>query len=111
MIVIFEPIQIKEIKEKHSNFFETMVKVVVDIEKELIALDAELHADLEELLLEQESNQGNLWGVNIYFANPHNIEFTSLINIRPAQGNKGMELRDKVARASIQKIVEKLIKL
>lgn len=86
-----------------------MVKIVVDIDKELIALDAELHADLEELLLENESEQQNLWGANIYFANPHDIEFTSLINIRPAQGNKGMLIENTETKKRIAEIVERLI--
>lgn len=109
MIIINTPLKIREIQEKHANFFSTMVKIVVDIEKELIALDAELHADLEELLLENESRQENLWGANLYFKDPDNIEFTSLINIRPAQNNKGMLIENETTKKRISEIVQKLI--
>ncbi|MBI4235488.1 hypothetical protein HY604_04280 [Candidatus Peregrinibacteria bacterium] len=109
MIIINQPLQIKEIRENHANFFDTMVKIVVDTEKAWIALDAELHSDLEELLLENESEQENLWGANIYFTNPHDIEFTSLINIRPGHGNKGMLIENPETKKRITEIVKKLI--
>ena len=62
-----------------------MVKAVVDIELELVAIDAELHSDLEALLLEQGSAQNNLWGINYYpeLNNDDFVEFDSMINIRP----------------------------
>lgn len=109
MIILVNPTKIQEIKEKHSSFYDTMVKIVVDLERELLALDAEMHADLEEHLLETESEQKNLWGANIYFEKPGYIEFTSLINIRPAQNNRGMEVEDPALKEQIAKLVNKFI--
>lgn len=109
MIIVETSLPIQAIKENHNDFFNSMVKIVIDIEKELIALNAELHADLEALLLEQGSNQKHLWGANIYFENPYEIEFTSLINIRPAQGNKSMEVQDEKIKQKMLEIVKKLI--
>lgn len=109
MIIINSPIGIQVIKNEHSHFFETMVKIVVDLEKEIIALDAELHADLEQILLENESDQHYLWGGNIYFDKPNFIEFSSLINIRPAQENKSMQLQNPDLQEKMSKIVNKLI--
>ncbi|MBI5753745.1 hypothetical protein HZA40_01210 [Candidatus Peregrinibacteria bacterium] len=111
MLIVKNPISITIIKDKNSTFFETMVKIVVDIEREILALDAEMHADLEQLLLEEEAEQKDLWGANIYFEKPYDLEFTSLINIRPAQGNRSMEVRDENIRRKMTDIVKKLILL
>lgn len=88
-----------------------MVKAVVDIERELVALDGELHSDLEALLLESGSRQGNLWGINLY---PHLppaefIEFDSLINVRPSQGNRSRGVEKEELRRQITVIVQKRI--
>lgn len=109
MIIIREPIAIKEIREKHADFFETMVKIVVDTSRKIVVLNAQMHADLEQLLLEENSLQQNLWGANIYFDRPGYIEFTSLINIRPAQGNRGMEVSHPDIRKQMEDIVYSLI--
>jgi hypothetical protein len=109
MFIVKEPISIKEIKEKHNHFFETMVKIVIDLEQNIIAIDSEMHADCEQLLLENRSKQSNLWGANIYFEKANFVEFTSLINIRPSQNNKSMEVQDENLKQQIQQIVDKLI--
>jgi hypothetical protein len=109
MIILNSPLSINQIKQEHNHFFETMVKIVVDIEKGIIAIDAELHADLEEYLLEHDSNQKDLWGANLYFDKPDFIEYTALINIRPAQNNKSMEIQDLLIRKKIDEIVKKNI--
>lgn len=109
MIIVREPISLKAIQENHNDFFDTMVKLVVDVERELIALNAEMHADLEQLLLEDGSEQNNLWGANLYFSRPDALEFTSLINIRPAQGNRSMEVTDPNIRRAMMGIVTKYI--
>lgn len=108
MIIIKEPISLKTIAQNHNHYFSTMVKIVADVVQRVIALDAELHADLEQLLLENGSRQENLWGANVYF-DTGRIEFTSLINIRPAQGNKGMEVENPVIKKQIEDVARKLI--
>lgn len=88
-----------------------MIKAVVDVKKEIIALDGELHADLEELLIENNSKQEDLWGINLYPKKPlqERIEYTALINIRPSQDNSSMEVESVKIRKKIEKIVNKLI--
>ena len=88
-----------------------MIKAVVDIDKQIIALDAELHADLEEVLLENGSNQENLWGINLYLEDEKDkqIEYTALINIRPSLDNRSMEIEDIQIKNKINKIVNRLI--
>jgi hypothetical protein len=68
--------------------FGNMIKAVVDVNRELIAVDAELHSDLEALLLEDGSKQKNIWGINLYpdMHGEELVKFDSLINIRPSQG-------------------------
>jgi len=109
--IISEPIHKGIILEKYSNYFNNMVKAVVDIEKEIIALDAELHADLEALLLSKGSGQKHLWGINLYLKKDKKdwIEYTALINIRPSLNNKWMEVESPQIRRKIEKIVKQLI--
>jgi hypothetical protein len=94
-----------------DRFFEDMVKFVVDVEREIIAVGGELHADAEALLLDAGSRQEALWGAN-YFPRrgaADCIEFTSLINIRPAQGNRSMEIQDESVRARVRELTLRLI--
>ena len=88
-----------------------MIKAVVDLKKEIIALDGELHADLEALLIEKGSKQEDLWGINLYLEKPlkEKIEYTALINIRPSQDNCSIEAESKETRKKIEKIVNRLI--
>ena len=87
-----------------------MMKIVVDVEKEILAIDAEMHADLENLLLLNQSEQQHLWGANIYpFKEEDYLEYTSFINIRPSQNNRSMEVIDPEIREKIMQIVNDLI--
>ena len=99
------------LKEKYGHYFKTIIKAVVDIEKQIIALDAELHSDLEALLLKDGSRQENIWGINLYLdrGRENFIEYSALINIRPAQNNSSMEILDSEIKKRIKQVVEKLI--
>ncbi len=92
--------------------FGNLVKAVVDVDRELIALDAELHSDLEAFLLADGSKQKNLWGINIYPEMPGEdfIEFDSMINMRPSQGNQSRGVDDERLRKKIIEIAAKRIK-
>ena len=89
-----------------------MVKGVVDVEKKLLGIDAEMHADIEQLFLEKGSNQDNLWGINLWFeeAGDDFIEFDSMINIRPRQGNRSRDIESPEIRKKIEQVVTKWIK-
>lgn len=84
-----------------------MVKAVVDIEKKIVAIDAEMHADLEQLLLESNSEQKNLWGINFYpeMTGEDFVEFDSMINVRPSQKNRSRGVDDPEIRKKIIEVV------
>lgn len=112
MKIITGTITIGEIKTMAAGLFGEMVKAVVDVERGKMAVDAELHSDLEALLLDDGSKQKNIWGINIYpeQAGDDFIEFDSMINLRPSQGNKSLSVVDKALRSKIIRIVTKKVK-
>ncbi|MBU0567149.1 hypothetical protein KJ693_03220 [bacterium] len=111
MKIVKERIELKELKEMVANGFGNFVKAVVDIENEIIAVDAELHSDEEALLLENGSKQQNLWGINLYpeLEGEDFVEFDSMINLRPSQRNRSREVQDPQIRQKIKVIVDKLV--
>lgn len=92
--------------------YSNLVKAVVDIKKEIMVVDASMHADQEKHLLETGSSQDNLWGINLYPEEKGDgfIEFDSMINLRPRLNNLTRGVEDKKLRQKIIKIVHKLIK-
>lgn len=94
--------------ERH---FEDMVKYAVDVERGIAAVGGELQADEEALLLEHGSRQQDLWGANYYPGRGPDacIEYTALINIRPAQGNRSMVIQDESVRSRVRDLTHQLI--
>ena len=111
MEIITEPIRLARLREMAERRFGDMVKAVVDIEKRIMAIDGELHADEEGLLLEHGSKQVSLWGINIYPDADMGdwIEFDSMINLRPSQGNRSRGVEDPQIRQKIVEIVARLV--
>ncbi len=91
--------------------FGNLVKAVVDVKKETMGVDGELHADLQGLLIENDSDWQNLWGINLYpkKSGEDFIEFDSVINIRPTQNNRSRGVDDAKIRGKVIKIVNKLV--
>ena len=112
MIIVDGPISLADLKVLAEGRFGNLVKAVVDVERKIMALDGELHADEEALLLENGSRQEDLWGINIYpeLEGPDRIEFDSVINIRPSQGNRSRSVDDQRTREKIVKVVSGLMK-
>jgi hypothetical protein len=112
MKIITDTVTIQELKQMAEAIFGNMVKAVVDVEKGLIAVDAELHSDLEAFMLESGSKQKNLWGINLYpeMNGGDFIEFDSMINMRPSQGNRSRGIDDEGIRKQIAAIVAKKVK-
>lgn len=112
MEIIKEKISLDRLKKMSKKMSGELVKAVVDIEKEIMVVDAELHADEEILLLEEGSRQQNLWGINLHpdqMENEKWIEFDSMINIRPSQGNRSRTVENQQIQQRIRKIVNQLV--
>ncbi|NLE91952.1 MAG: hypothetical protein GX598_05360 [Elusimicrobia bacterium] len=112
MRIISQTLVIGELKRMAEEGFGNMVKAVVDTERRLIAVDADLHSDLEAALLNDGSKQKYLWGINLYpgLQEDSFIEFDSMINLRPSQGNKSRGVDDEDLRREIAVIVAERIK-
>jgi len=113
MKIITETLSLGELKQMAAATFGNLIKAVIDIDRELIAVDAELHSDLEALLLEDGSRQRSLWGINFYpeMHGDEFIEFDSMINMRPSQGNRSRGIENEEIRRQIIGIVAKRIKV
>lgn len=111
MKIVIDKITLAELLNMAKNMYGNLVKAVVDVEKEIMAVDAELHADEEKILLEQGSKQANLWGINLYpeITGEDFIEFDSMINLRPSQGNRSRSVDSVETQEKIKTIVAKLI--
>jgi len=111
MEIITEAIDLARLRELAVRRFGEMVKAVVDVQEGIMAVDAELHADEEEALLERGSAQANLWGINLYpdVAGEDWIEFDSMINLRPSQGNRSRGVDDPMVRRRIVEVVSRLV--
>jgi len=109
--IITEHVTLDELKLMAVGMFGDMVKAVVDVDRELVALDGELHSDLEALLIENGSGQKSLWGINLYpdMKGDDFIEFDSLINVRPSQGNRSRAVESDEMRARIVRVVARRI--
>jgi len=94
-----------------EGMFGNLVKAVVDVKRSIMAVDGELHSDEEALLLEDGSEQADLWGINIYPAitDENWIEFDSLINIRPSHGNRSRGVENPETRRAVADIVSRLV--
>lgn len=112
MIITGKEIKISELKEMAQKSFGNLIKAVVDVDRELIAVDADLHCDLEALLLQEGSKQKDLWGINLYpeLDGDDFVEFDSMINLRPSQGNYSRGVENEELRKKIILIVQKLTK-
>lgn len=111
ILVLKERIDAAHLRALVQGYFEDMVKYVVDVERQVVAVGGEMHADAEEVLLEDGSRQGDLWGANYYPGRGREdcIEFTALINIRPSQGNRAMLIEDPEIRERVRQITYALI--
>jgi hypothetical protein len=94
-----------------AAMFGDLVKAFVDVKREAMAVDAELHADEESFLLSRGSEQEDLWGINLYPAlyGREFVEFDSMINLRPSRGNKTRGVEGESLRERILEIVGEMV--
>lgn len=111
--IVKDSISRNELVKMASEEFGDIVKAVVDVEQEIMAVGGELHADEEVLLTDNEgSKRENTWGINLYPIKEGDdwIEFDSMINIKPQHGNRSRGVDDLKIQEKIRLIVNKLVK-
>ncbi|MFQ5766949.1 MAG: DUF5674 family protein [Acidobacteriota bacterium] len=106
-----EPISLDALCRLAAERFGDLVKAVIDLERQIMIVDADLHADQEAELLAGGSRQQNLWGINFYPDLPESdwIEFDSMINLRPSFGNRSRGVDDPATREKIVELVHRLV--
>ena|SRR5581483_847728 len=101
---VVEDISVAELSDMALRMYGSLVKADVDVAKKILILDMGMHADGEAYLLERGSLQKDLWGINLYpaeYGTDDFIEFDSMINIRPSQGNASKNVLDPEVRKQI----------
>lgn len=105
-------ISMAELRAMAERMYGTIVKADVDVAKGIVVIDMEMHADGEAYMLENGSNQADLWGITLHpdkFGTDDFIEFDSMINLRPSQKNPSRDVLDPKVRKQIRAIVEELV--
>ncbi|MFC1594458.1 DUF5674 family protein [Candidatus Omnitrophota bacterium] len=108
MLLIIREKASDDIKNKVAEDFTGYVKVVVDVQRKILSAGGKMHADGEKVLLEDGSKQSDLWGGGIDFETGE-IDFDSMINLRPAQGNRSREVLDQSIRSEMENIIRNLL--
>ena len=107
-----DTISVSELKTLSAKMYGNIVKAVIDVEKRIMVIDAEMHVDEEQHLLEHGSLQNNLWGINLHpdnYGMKNFIEFESMINIRPKQQNFSRNVENLDIQNQITDIVNKIV--
>ena len=110
--IVKDHISRSELQVIADERFGDLIKAAIDVEQGILALGAELHADAEAELIEKENSKPeNIWGINIYPAATDEtfLEFDSMINLKPALGNKTRSVDDETVRARIREIANKIV--
>lgn len=111
ILVVSKRLAPAELARFIGNPFSDMVKFVVDVDRKILAVGGHLHADAEALLLERGSRPESLWGGNYFPGRCEDecIAYGSMINVRPAQGSRGMDVQDPAVRERMRQVVFALI--
>ena len=113
MQILDHKIKLAELKPLADKMFGNIVKGVVDVERELVAIDGEMHSDLQELLVGTGSRGVDIWGFNIQpVGNEDNwLEFDSMVNVKPLVNNRTRSIEDSETRARAEIIIRQFIEL
>jgi len=107
ILVVRKPVDEQTLNALAKEWHHTLVKGIADISLGSVALGGEWHMDANTKLIEEGSEQKNLWGFNVYPKESGDaaIEYNSLINIRPLQGNRSMEITSEETRKAVRRVV------
>jgi hypothetical protein len=104
--IVYEPAtpeQITEMLEANRVY----IKTVVDIRRRILAGGGEMHSDCEAVLLDDGSQQGDIWGAS-WSPISQEIFYESMVNLRPHQ-NRAMQILDPAIRKQVQQIIYRLL--
>jgi len=110
--IIKDSINKKELVDIAKGQFGNLVKAVIDVGQEIMAVGGEMHADEEVALMEQEgSKREDTWGINLYPEKTSDdwIEFDSVINLKPSFGNRSRNVDNPEIQKKIRNIIAKLV--
>jgi hypothetical protein len=109
--ILQSPVTRRELVVLATEQFGDMIKAAVDVVREVVALGGQLHSDEEAILLDDGSRQSDVWGINLYPDEPGDgwIEFDSMINVRPSQGNRSRGVADKALQDRIREVVSRWV--
>ena len=109
--IVSAAISLGDLRRLAEGQFGEFVKAVVDVSRGIMAVGGELHADEEAVLIQGGARQADLWGINLYpdLPMPDFIEFDSMINVRPSQGNRSRGIEDVAVRRQIEDVVARLV--
>lgn len=110
LIIVRKPANNEQIIQMAETYSGLMIKLAVDVKREILAGGGELHADCEQVLLEDGSVQEFIWGAD-WYPEIKRVGFESLINIRPRQQNRTMEIKNLILREKIETIVRRLLEI
>ena len=102
------PEQIGEMAKDYQGY----IKLVVDVERKILAGGGEKHVDGEQLLLKDGSKQEDLWGGGIDWETKemdYNMDYNSVINLRPRQENPSRDILSLEIRKRFDRIVKELL--
>ena len=105
-------VSIEELTKLSEKMYGSLVKADVDIVRRVVVIDMDMHADGEAYLLDDGSQQADLWGINLHpqkYGTQDFIEFDSMINIRPRQGNSSRDVLDPGVRSQITEIITGIV--
>ncbi len=107
LIVIKKKATKKEI-EKMAEDLAGFIKIVVDIERNILAGGGERHVEGEQKLLQEGSRQHDLWGGG-FDTETKEIDYNSMINLRPSQDNPSRDILSSDIRKIFDEIVKDLL--
>ena len=108
MLLLIRKKATKKELDSLAKHFKGYIKIVVDIEKEILAAGADRHFDEEKALLEEGSKQKDLWGGG-FDLETKETDYNSIINLRPNQDNPSRDILSQETREKFDKIVQKLL--
>ena len=108
ILIIQQPATDEQLKQMADIFDGVLIKLAVDVRRNILAGGGALHADCEQILLDHGSQQADIWGGD-WYPDLKKVGFESLINIRPRQQNYSFEIQDPILRQQMELIIRSLL--